>query len=84
MHWKSDNIEIIINDKVDEVIKEPFDSLIKKYQIELKKSMRGSNFIFDWVHLLYFKCYKINPNRVGSYIGFLYGILTESNNKCYQ
>ena len=84
MHWKSDNIEIIINDKVDVVIKEPFDSLIKKYQIELKKSMRGSDFIFDWVHLLYFKCYKIKSNRVGSYIGSLYGILTESNNKCYQ
>ena len=30
MHSKSDNIEIMISDEVDEVI--PFDSLKKKYQ----------------------------------------------------
>ena len=29
MHSKSDNIEIIMNDKTDEVIKELFDSLKK-------------------------------------------------------
>ena len=33
MHSKGDNIEIMINDKGDEVIKELFDSLIEKYQI---------------------------------------------------
>ena len=27
MHSKSDNIEIMINDETDEVIKQPFDSL---------------------------------------------------------
>ena len=32
MHSKSDNIEIIINDEADEVIKEPFDSLKNRYQ----------------------------------------------------
>ena len=30
--------------------------------------MRGSDFIFDCVDLLYYKCRKINPNRGGSYI----------------
>ena len=30
--------------------------------------MRGSDYIFDYVHLLYYKCHKINPNRGGSYI----------------
>ena len=30
--------------------------------------MRGSDYIFDYVHLLYCKCHKINPNRGGSYI----------------
>ena len=30
--------------------------------------MRGSNFIFDCVPLLYYKCHKVNPNRVLSYI----------------
>ena len=29
--------------------------------------MRGSDFVFDYVHLLYYKCHNINPNR-GSYI----------------
>ena len=30
--------------------------------------MGGSDFIFDCVQLLYYKCHKINPNRGGSYI----------------
>ena len=57
----------MINDKADEVIKELFDLLIG-----LEKSMRGSDFIFDCVHLMYCKCHKINPNRGGSYIDFPY------------
>ena len=27
-----------------------------------------SEFVFDYVNLLYYKCHKINPNRGGSYI----------------
>ena len=30
--------------------------------------MRGIEFIFDYVHLLYYKCHKINSNCGGSYI----------------
>ena len=30
--------------------------------------MKGSDFVFDYVYLLYYKCHKINPNRGGSYI----------------
>ena len=26
---------------------------------------------FDYAHLLYYKCHKINPNHDGSYIDFL-------------
>ena len=29
--------------------------------------MRGSGFIFDCVHVLHYKCHKINPNHSGSY-----------------
>ena len=68
MHLKSDNIRIIINDKTDKVIEELFQSLIKKHQIGLEKSMRGSDFILDCVYLLYYKCHKINFKRGGSYI----------------
>ena len=30
--------------------------------------MRGSEFVFDYVHLLYYKCHNIILNRGGSYI----------------
>ena len=30
--------------------------------------MRGSEFAFDYVQLLYYKCHKINLNRDRSYI----------------
>ena len=57
----------MINDQADEVIKELFDSHKNRYQNNLE-SMKGSDFLFDYVHLLYYKCHKINPNSGGSYI----------------
>ena len=30
--------------------------------------MKGSELVFDYVHLLYYKCSKINHNCGGSYI----------------
>ena len=33
--------------------------------------MRGSEFVFIHVHLLYYKCHKINPNHGGLYINSL-------------
>ena len=30
--------------------------------------MRGSEFVFDYVQLMFYKCHKINLNRGGSYI----------------
>ena len=32
--------------------------------------MKGSEFVFAYIQLLYYKCHKINPNRGGSYIDF--------------
>ena len=66
MHQKNDNIEIMVNDEADEVMKKLFKSLKNRYQNNLE-SMKGSEFVFDYVHLLYYKCHKINPNCVGSY-----------------
>ena len=54
MHWKSNNIEIIINDEADEVIRELFDSLKNRYQSNIE-SMKDSAFVFNYVHLLYYK-----------------------------
>ena len=55
MHTTSDNIDIIIGSKTSEIIKKLFNSLLQKYQHGLEESMRGSEFIFDRVDLLYYK-----------------------------
>ena len=68
MHSNSDGIEIMINDEADEVIEELFQSLLSRYQIRLQTSEEGSKFVVDCVHLLYYKCHKINPNQVVLYI----------------
>ena len=57
----------MINDKAHEVIKELFYSLKDRYQNNLE-SMKGSEFVFHYDHLMYYKCHKINSNCVGSYI----------------
>ena len=67
MHSKNDKIEIMTNDKADEIIEELFDSLKNRYQNNLE-SMKGSECVFDYVYLLYYKCHKINLNRSGSYV----------------
>ena len=51
----------------DQVIKKIFELLLNKYN-NLHTSMEGSDFIFDYVHLLYYRYHKINPNCGGSYI----------------
>ena len=61
MYWTSDNIEIIINDKPDEVIEEFFKLLFSRYQIGFETSTKGADFIFDCVHFLYNKYNKIYP-----------------------
>ena len=50
----------MINDEADEVIKELFDSIKNRSQNNLEL-MKGSEFVFNCVHLLYYKCHKINP-----------------------
>ena len=69
MHSKSDNIEIMTY-KVDEVIKEIFESILYRYETGLKKSVKGSDFVFDYVNFLYYKCHKINLKCVGSYMDY--------------
>ena len=50
-----------------EVIKQLLKSLKNRYLNNLE-SMKGSAFVFDYVHLQYHKSHKINLNRGGSYI----------------
>ena len=64
----SDNIEIMINDDEEEVMKELFDLLKNRYQNNLE-SIKGSEFVFDYIQFLYYNCHKINLNCGGSYVG---------------
>ena len=42
MHAKRDNVEIMMGNETDEIIEELFESLLQRYQKDLKKKMRGS------------------------------------------
>ena len=64
MDSKSNNIEVMMNDEADKVIKELFDSLKNRYENNLE-SRKGSEFAFSYVQLLYYKFHKIDPNRSG-------------------
>ena len=57
----------MISDEADEVIKTFFDSLKNRYQNNLQ-SMTGSEVVFNYAQLLYYKCHRINFNRGGSHI----------------
>ena len=60
MHSKSNNIEFMPYDNGNEVVNDLFESLLSRYKIGLETSMRGSDFVFDSDHLLYYKSHKIN------------------------
>ena len=68
MYTKSDNVEIMSGTETSDVINELFKSFFRKYQEELQTKMRGSNFTFERVNLLYYHLHKISLNRGGSYI----------------
>ena len=68
MHSRSDNIKFTSNNDANEVIDELFESLRSRYLGNLETSMRGNDFIFDSVQLMYSKCHKVNFKRVGLYI----------------
>ena len=62
MHTKSDNIEIMIGNETDEIIKKLFEYLLQKYREGLEKLMKGSEFIFESIDLLNYKFYRISLN----------------------
>ena len=45
--------------------------------------MKGSDFVFDSVHLMYYNCHKISLNCNGSYIDYLDWIKNKTNNNIY-
>ena len=70
MHTKSNNVEIMIGSERDEIIEDLFESFLQKYQEGLEESMRGSEFVYDSVDVLYYNLNKVSLSRGGSYIDF--------------
>ena len=71
IHSRSGNITFTSYNDVNEVVDELFELLRSRYQGNLKSSMIGSDFIFDSVQLMHYKCHKVNFRRDGSYIDYL-------------
>ena len=68
MHSNSGNIKFTPYSDANDIIEKLFKSLRSRYQENLETSMKGSDFIFDSVQLMYYKCHKVNFIRSGSYI----------------
>ena len=68
MNLKSKNVETLMGDKTDDIIKELFKSLKKVYQEGLQKKMKGSKFVFRDADLLYYSLHKTRLRRGKSYI----------------
>ena len=52
----------MIRDESDEVLQELFNSHKNRYKNNLE-SIKSSEFDFDYVHFMYCKCHKTNPNH---------------------
>ena len=83
----------MISDEADEIIEELFDSLKNRYQNNLDTKLRNSEFVFDYAHLLYYKCHRTNFNHGGSYVDYPDWIKSKKatishinikDNKCFQ
>ena len=83
MHSKSDTIKIMINNEANEVVKELYDSHKNRYQNNLE-SMKGSEFVYDYLHLLYYKYHKIDSNRGESYLNSPDWMKIKGNYKFHQ
>ena len=53
--------EIIISIDTDEIIGELSNSILHRYKECLEQSMKGSDFVFDYVDGLFYKCHKSHP-----------------------
>ena len=56
----------MMGSETGEIIDELFKSLLQNYQKDLEESMRGNNFVFDSVDLLYYHLQKTSLKRIGS------------------
>ena len=54
--------------ETDNIIKDLFESFLKRHQKNLEEIMKDSNFVFESVDLLYYSPHKITLKRGGSCI----------------
>ena len=92
MHSKSNNIKFTCYNNANKVFNEHFDSLRSRYLDNLETSVRQSEFIFDPVQMMYYKCHEVNFRRGGSYLDSTHWIkkrkaivnLKNEDDKCFQ
>ena len=68
MYPRSDNVEVMFGDDMDDIIEQLFESLLQKYEENLQSKMKGSDCEFDGVNFLYYDFNKTSINRGGSYL----------------
>ena len=88
INTKSDNMD----NETNEIIEKLFKNLLQRYEERLEESMKGSEFIFDNVDLLYYNLNKISLNMGRSYIDYPEWLKSKkatinpknNNDKCFQ
>ena len=80
MHTKSNNVEIMIGSETNQITEDLFESFLQKYQEGLEESMRGNEFVYDSVDVLYYNLNKVSLSRGGSYVDSPKWL--KNNNKC--
>ena len=88
----SDNEEIRLDNKTNDIINGLLKSFLSNYQEEDKILRNGSNFVFESVDLLVYRIHKTRLKRGKSYIKSLEWILNKratinpknKDNKCFQ
>ena len=68
MHSKSSNKKFIPYDNASQIVDDFVNTRLSRYQGNLETTMRGSDFIFQSVQLLHYKCYRRNFRRDRLYI----------------
>ena len=68
MSTKSDNVEIVMGNKTNDITKELRESLLQRYQTGLEEKMKRSSFVRYSFDLLYYNLLKTSLKREKSYI----------------
>ena len=68
MHSRSDNFEIMMGADTNEIIRNLFNSILGRYQKGLAVSIRGSEFVFDYIESMNYIFHQEDMKKSGSYI----------------